>query len=131
MPPNIAPANPVDVLPKIVANAFTVELRLESLVNTYPDGSSERATLAPTERTYFRLTEPLSAAQWTALWDFFKAHRGVPFFVYNPRETVPPYSYDPTGQDPIGRYAVVFDGGWSETNAIGRGQVGIALREVA
>jgi hypothetical protein len=50
--------------------------------------------------------------------------------MYNPRETVPPFSWDNTGNDPVGRYTVVFDGGWSETTSIGRAQIGFSLREV-
>jgi hypothetical protein len=130
MPGNLAPAQPTDVFPRIVASSFTEELRLEEISNAYPDGSSERQALALNPRHYFHLTEPLVLAEWQGLWDFYKTHKGKPFYLYNPRETDPPFSYDPTGQDPTGRYTVVFDSGWSETTAMPRGQVGISLREV-
>jgi hypothetical protein len=130
MPGNVAAAQPSGVLPRILASAYTVELRLEMLANSYPDGSSERQALALNPRHYFHLTQPLTGAAWAALWSFFLAHKGVPFYIYNPRETVPPFSYDPTGNDSLGRYTVVFDGGWSETTSMARAQIGFSLREV-
>ena len=131
MPGNIAAANPTGVFPRIVASSFTEEIRLEALSNTYADGSSERQALALTPRHYFHLTIPQTLAQWQGLWNFYKAHRGLPFYVYNPCETVPPFSYDASGADPVGRYIMVFDSPWSETTAMTRGQIGLSLREVA
>ena len=131
MPGNVAAASPVGVLPRIVASAYTEELRIESVSNSYPDGSSERQALALNPRRFFHITEPLTNAQWTSLWTFYKAHVGVPFYMYNPRETVPPFSYDASGGSTIGRYTVVFDSAWSETSGLPRAQVGFSLREVA
>lgn len=130
MPNNVASAVAVGVLPRILATSFTEELRIEALVNTYPDGASDRKNMAVNPRRYFHLTRALTNAQWSALWDFYLAHKGIPFYMYNPRETVPPFSYDASGLDPDGRYTVVFDGPWSETTALGRGQVGLSMREV-
>lgn len=131
MPNPVTPASPVGVLPKILASAFTVELRFESLINVYQDGASERAALALNPRHYFQLTRPLTPTERDTLWAFFLAHKGIPFYVYNPRETVPPFSYDATGAATVGRYTVVFDGGYSESISHPRLQVGFALREVA
>jgi hypothetical protein len=131
MPNPVAPATPVGVLPRILANAFTVEMRYEALVNQYPDGASERVALSLNPRRYFQITRALSTAQRDELWNFYLAHKGIPFYVYVPRETIPPFSYDPTGEDPIGRDTVVFDGSYSETTAIPRVQAGLSLREVA
>ena len=130
MPGNVAAAVPVGVLPRIVASSYTEELRMEALSNTYPDGASDRLALALNVRHYFHLTEPLRPAAWQALWDFYLQHKGTPFYMYNPRETVPPFSYDATGASTVGRYTVVFDGGWSETTSIARSQIGFSLREV-
>lgn len=130
MPDNIVGANPVDVFPQIFASSFTEEIRLEEITNTYQDGSSERQALAINPRHYFHITEPVTLAAWQGLWAFYKAHKAVPFYMYNPRETVPPFTYDPTGQDEVGRYTVVFDSSWSETTSMGRSHVGLSLREV-
>ena len=131
MPSNIIPAAPVGVLPKLLCQMFTEELLLEAMVNYYPDGSSERLALALNPRRLFRLRAALRGAAWSQLWAFYQAHLGVPFYFYNLRETVPPWTYDPAGAATAGRYVVVFDAGWSEDNVLPRAAVGFVLREVA
>jgi hypothetical protein len=136
------PAQPTDVMPARLARAFREELRLEADLNMYPDGRSDRNPLALNVRHYFTLQQTLLPDDWQAMRSFFYTHQGQPFYFYNLRETVPPWSWDPTGQDPIGRYTVAFDGQWSETYAYERGEVvlgvfkgyaanvSIALREI-
>jgi hypothetical protein len=131
MPGNVIHTDPVDVLPLGLYSAFGEDLRLEALVNDYQDGNSQRAALALNARSYFRLARPLTQAQWQTLRDFYFAHVGQKFYFYAPRETVPPWGGDPTGDDPVGRYTVVFDGPWSEELRLGRSQAGFGLRVVA
>jgi hypothetical protein len=139
MPSNIIPATPTDVFPQLPASAFTEELRIEANVNNnYPDGSSDRAPLVQNPRRFFKITAPVITTgnppkfppQWDTLRKFYFAHIGVPFYFYFGRETVPPYSQDPTGQNTVGRYTVVFDGGYSDGIAMGRSTVSFGLREV-
>jgi hypothetical protein len=61
--------------------------------------------------------------EWSALRSFFYSHQGMPFYFYNPRETVPAFSWDPSGMNTVGRYIVAFDGTWSETYGHERGQM--------
>ena len=131
MPGNVASAVPVGVMPWSLASQYTEELRLEALVNAYPDGSSERTALALNPRRFFKLAFPLRPAKFTEMWNFYRANYGKPFWFYNLRETVPPFTYDPTGSNPVGRYAVVFDGAWSEEIQLGRSTASFNLREVA
>ncbi len=131
MPSAVKPAAPADVMPQVMASAFSEDLRLESLVNNYADGSSDRFPLALNPRRVFKLTRSLTASQWPALFDFYKQHIGKPFYFYVPRETIPPFTWDATGAKPEGRCTVVFDGSWNETTAIPRGSVSFSLREVA
>lgn len=131
MPSHVAVANPVGVFPKGLCSAFSEELRIEPLINVYPDGSSDRAALAINPRRWFKLTRPLRSADYSLLFTFYQAHRAQEFYFYNLRETVPMWSYDPTGSATSGRYIVVFDGGWSEENYNPRFQASLALREVA
>lgn len=123
MPGNIIQATPTDVMPANLAKAFHMELHMQSDVNQYGDGSSDRNALAVNDRKYFTLQETLLPDDWKALRGFFYTHQGVPFYFYNMRETVPPYTFDPTGQNPIGRYTVAFDGQWSETYNRNRAEV--------
>jgi hypothetical protein len=130
MPSNVAAAAPSDVLPQILATAFSEEIRFEALVNNYPDGSSDRNPLTINSRKFFKQTSALTLAQWDALRTFYFGHICAPFYFYYGRETVPLYSIDPTGQDTIGRYTVVFDGGYSDSIGLGRSTASIGLREV-
>jgi hypothetical protein len=117
-------------MPFGLESAFTAQERIEILVNVYGDGQSDRNPQVANPRHFFSLTRPLTPAQWSTLRAFYFAHVAVPFYFYVLRETVPPFTFDPTGQAPDGRYVVVFDGSWSETLALGRGSVSLALREV-
>jgi hypothetical protein len=123
MPGNLIPASPTTVMPARLARSFHEELRLECDINTYPDGASDRQALALNNRRYFTVQVMLPPAEWHDLRQFLFDHQGLPFYFYNLRETVPPFSWDPTGGDPIGRYTVVFDGVWSETYTRDRAQV--------
>jgi hypothetical protein len=132
MPGTITPANPTEVMPATLCAAFTEELRIESFQNTYQDGSSDRVALALHPRRFFRMTRKVKASEYTTLYTFYKAHLIIPFWFYNLVETVPKFTWDQTGQAPDGRYAVVFDGSWSDQVILGtRSQVSLGLREVA
>jgi hypothetical protein len=131
LPGNLNPANPIDMLPIGLAGAFTEQVSYESFDNRYPDGSSDRAVLVINPRRFFKLTRKLTAAQYTALFTFYKAHLVAAFFFYNGCETVPPFTSDPTGASTTGRYTVVFDGSWSDAVTLGRSQASFGLREVA
>jgi len=130
MPGNITHATPTAVMPARLARAFQESLRLEANLNMYPDGSSDRLALAQNVRHYFAMTEGLTASDWVTLKNFFLQWQGKAFYFYNLRETVPPFTWDPTGANPVGRYTVVFDGSWSDTYQAARTAVTLALREV-
>jgi hypothetical protein len=131
MPGNLIPAQPSQVMPFALCSAFTEELRIQSHVNSYPDGSSDRAALALNARRFFRLTQKLTPTQWNALRAFYFANKHTAFYFYNYRETVPPFYWDPTGTQTLGRYIVVFDGGFSDAVGMGRSEASFQLREVS
>jgi len=130
MPQNLNPPNPVGVMPKQLCKSFQEDLRFEALLNQYADGSSDRKALTQFERHYFRMTQGLNGPDWSAMWQFYLDHLGKAFYFYNLRATVPPFSYDPSGNNPVGRYIVVFDGQWSDTFNVARSDVALQLREV-
>lgn len=123
MPGNVIAATPTDVMPANLARAFHEEMHIEADLNLYPDGSSDRNPLALNNRRYFTMQQTLVPTDWQQLRTFYFAHQGKPFYFYNPRETVPPFTIDPTGQNTVGRYTVAFDGQWSETYNCERAQV--------
>jgi hypothetical protein len=130
VPGNIIPSTPTDVFPKMLSTAFSEEIRVESLVNNYPDGSSDRQPLVINPRKFFKLTTALTLKQWGVFRAFYFAHKSTAFYFYYGRETVPPYTSDPTGQNTVGRYTVVFDGGYSDSIGLSRSAVSFGLREV-
>jgi len=132
MPGNLSPAVPQGVLPANLAAAFVEEVRFEAFINNgYFDGSSDRYSLVLNPRRFFRFTYKLTAAQYTTLWSFYQAHLVQAFYFYNPPETTPPFTNDPSGSQTVGRYVCVFDGSWSDAVMIGRSQGSFGLREVA
>jgi len=131
LPGNLNAAVSVGVMPAGLCSVFEEELRLETIVNAYPDGNSDRAALAINVRHFFRMTRVVTGAQYTALWNFYHAHPHDAFYFYNLRETVPPWTWDASGNQPDGRYLVTFDGSWSDITKMGRSEASLGLREVA
>jgi hypothetical protein len=126
MPGNVAAPAPTDTFPTFFYASFTMEMRVEALLQSYPDGSSTRAALAVNPRHFFKIVYAVTPSQWTTLFTFFLAHQGVAFHFYNLLESLP----GPPPGDPTGRYAVAFDGPWSEELRLGRTMVSLNLREV-
>jgi hypothetical protein len=88
---------------------------------------------ATTSRKRWRLAKRLPPIALAALRDFYDARKGAtePFYFYDPYETSPKFSHDPTGQATAGRYTVRFDSEWSQSVGLGRADVSIELIELA
>ena len=71
MPQNLNPANPVAVMPKQLCKSFQEDLRMEALMNQYPDGSSDRLALALNVRHYFRMLAGLNGTDWADMRQFY------------------------------------------------------------
>lgn len=125
MPGNLIPAEPTLVMPMGLMTRFEETLFLDAFVDTYADSNSTRRALAFNNRHIFRLARKLSFEELLELRDFYLvvARYGNPFWFYNLRETEPPGTWDPTGGDPIGRYTVVWHGGFNETFVLGQRQL--------
>ena len=54
-----------------------------------------------------------------------------PFYFYDPWDTSPKFSHDPTGVATAGRYTVRFEGYWEQMVGMARGDAGISLVELA
>ena len=103
------------------------------LDNEYRNGESQRSVQATNSRKRWRLAKRLTPAQLAALFDFYGARRGStePFYFYDPYETNPKFSHDPSGQSPAGRYPVRFAGAWCHTEIVSRADVHLELIEIA
>lgn len=133
MPGSIQNAAPLTVLPASLSRAFVHEREYPSLDNEYRNGESQRSVQATNSRKRWRLAKRLTPAQLAALRDFYDARRGPaePFYFYDPYETSPKFSHDPTGQAVVGRYTVRFAGPWEQSVLMARTDVSVELMEVA
>lgn len=120
-------------MPASLSRAFLHEREYPVIENEYPTGESQRSVLAGSSRRRWRLSKRLTAAQLQALRNFYDARKGPEeaFWFYDPYESVPRFSSDPTGASPFGRYAVRFSGRWEQSMQLGRIEVSIELVEVS
>lgn len=133
MPGSVQNAAPASVLPHSLSRAFVHEREYPVLDNEYRDGESQRSAQAANSRKRWRVAKRLPPAQLQTLRAFFDARKGStePFYFYDPYETNPKFSHDPTGQAVAGRYVVRFAGEWSQTVSLCRSDVSIEMIEVA
>jgi phage-related protein len=132
MPGSVQNAVPTNVLPQSLCRSFAHEREYPLIENEYRNGESQRSTQAATSRKRWRLTKRLTPAALQALRDFYDARRGPaePFYFYDPYETSPKFSCDPTGQAIAGRYTVRFNSEWQQSCGPGRSDVQLELVEV-
>ncbi|MCC6389148.1 MAG: hypothetical protein IT167_01000 [Bryobacterales bacterium] len=133
MPGSVQNAAPTTVMPQSVSRAFAHERGYPAIESEYKNGESQRSVLATNSRKRWRLAKRLPPAALQTLRDFFDARNGPAeaFYFYDPYETSPKFSYDPTGQATQGRFTVRFNGEWSQSCELGRTSVNIELIELA
>jgi hypothetical protein len=133
MPGSVANAAPSTVLPNSLCRAFSHARAYPIVENEYRNGESQRSALASTSRKKWTLSKRLTPTQLASLRDFYDARNGThePFYFYDPYETSPKFSYDPTGAAVTGRYIVRFNSDWSQSVGPGRSDVEIELIELA
>jgi hypothetical protein len=133
MPGSVQNAAPTTVLPFSLCRSFVHERAYPLIENEYKNGESQRTVLATNSRRRWRLAKRLTPAALQTLRAFFDARSGAtePFYFYDPYDTNPRFSYDPTGVVTVGRYTVRFEGDWNQLTALGRSEINITLVEVA
>lgn len=133
MPGSVANAAPITVMPNSLSRAFVHTREYPVIDKEYRNGESQRSVEAFISRKKWTLTKRLTQAQLTALRTFYDARHGAlePFYFYDPYETNPKFSYDPTGAAVTGRYTVRFNSDWSQSVNPGRSDVQIELIELA
>ncbi len=133
MPGSVQNATPLTVLPASLSRAFVHEREYPALDNEYCNGESQRSVQANNSRKRWRLAKRLTPAQLAALRDFYEARKGPaePFYFYDPYETNPKFSHDPTGQAIAGRYTVRFAGPWEQSTSLARADLTLELIEIA
>ncbi len=135
MPGNVSLAEATAVLPATLCKEFSSSRDYPVLVNSYPSGESQREIMATNSRKAWKLRRRLTAAQMTALRDFFDARGADPFFFYDPMQPAESQpigsNWDETGASLQGRYTVRFQGAFSQDMGIGLGEVELELVELA
>jgi phage-related protein len=133
MPGSVQNATPLTVLPESLSRAFVHEREYPVLDNEYRNGESQRKAQANNSRKRWHLAKRLARAQLETLRDFFDARKGPtePFYFYDPYETSPKFSHDPTGQATAGRYTVRFAGTWEQSASLARTDLMLELIELA
>jgi hypothetical protein len=78
------------------------------------------------------MAKRLTPTALVALRNFFDARNGStePFYFYDPYDTNPKFSYDPTGVATVGRYIVRFNGDWQQSCGPGRSDVQIEVGDL-
>lgn len=133
MPGSVQNAAPLTVMPASLSRSFAHERAYPVVENEYRNGESQRSVQATNSRKRWRLAKRLTPAQLGALRDFYDARKGPtqPFYFYDPYESNPKFSHDPTGQAVAGRYTVRFAGEWNQSVDLGRADVNADLIELA
>ena len=133
MPGSVQNAAPLTVMPSSLSRSFAHERAYPVVESEYRNGESQRSVLAANSRKRWRLTKRLTPAQLGVLRDLYDARKGPtePFYFYDPYETNPKFSSDPTGQTVTGRHIVRFAGEWNQSVELGRADVNIELIELA
>ena len=133
MPGSVQNAAPATVLPLSLCKSFVHERAYPLIENEYKNGESQRSVLATNSRRRWRLTKRLPPAALQTLRNFYEARNGTTeaFYFYDPYETSPKFSYDPTGVMTIGRYTVRFNSDWQQSSGPGRSDVQMELLELA
>jgi hypothetical protein len=120
-------------MPRSLAVAFQPSREIAVISNQYLQGEVQRSVLVETSRKRWKQTKKLTAAELAALRTFYLARRGgtEEFYFYDLYETDPVFSYDETGAESDGRYAVRFEGKFQSSLGMARNQVDVELVEVS
>ena len=133
MPGSVQNAVPVAVLPHSLSRAFGHAREYIVIENEYRNGESQRSRLLETSRKRWRTARRLTPTLLGAFRDFYDNRSGPlePFYFYDPWDTSPRFSYDPTGVATAGRYTVRFEVAWEQSVGLRRTDLEISLIELA
>ena len=133
MPGSVQIAAPAEVMPWGLCRAFTHSREFAAVENEYKNGEWQRGLLVAISRKRWSIARRLAPDALEELREFYEDRSGPqePFYFYDPWDTSPKFSYDPTGVATTGRYTVRFDGFWEQTSGMGRADVQVDLVQLA
>jgi hypothetical protein len=132
MPGAVEVASPIGVMPVTLSTQFSRMLTYEGISNQFADGSVIASALVGAPRGQWNIPKRLTATQYNALLAWFTSTKGmqIPFYFYDPFETSPLFTSDPTGVALTGRYIVRLNNNLSQVIDLGRTTVQCSLIEV-
>lgn len=128
MPGTIRGAVSNGTFPTSLSTKFVRAQSVQARVNEYHDGTTQRSALVDESRRTWQLAKRLTAATLATLRDFWQTNPNTAFTFYDPFETVPPFTQNPTTTD--GAYLVRFNSDWNETIGMVRSDAGVELIEM-
>ena len=133
MPGNVGNSVVSTVMPLSLSRTFVHAREYALIENEYRNGESQREKLAETSRKSWQIGKLSTPTLAVELRNFYDARGGPtePFYFYDPWDTSPKFTYDPTGVATTGRYTVRFEGEWSQASGIVRTECGIRVVETA
>ena len=131
MPGSVLNAAPTTVMPFSLCSAFVQSREWIVEENRYRNGESQRRVDTATSRKSWSMQGLYTPTLLLAMRTFWLARRHEPFYFYDPWETSPIFSHDPTGTATTGRYVVRFEGEWAQTSLLPRSDVPLRMVESA
>lgn len=110
---------PTTVLPFSLSRSFVESQAWPARVNEYHDGTAQRSAMLARPRRSWQLAKHIPSGLFDQLRTFWQVQGVGGFHFYSPKETDPPFSYDPTGAAKAGRYWMRFANAWSESSTVG------------
>lgn len=132
MPGNPQPFAATVVMPAFLAKQFRRQQVHRVLRNEYMGGEAEASPQVATPRRFWEAVIQTARADLASMRNFYQDQKGplIPFFMYDLSETVPIYTWDPSGDSPNGRYTVRFESAWFQSLEVGISIVNLRLIEV-
>lgn len=133
MPGSVANASPSTVMPVSLFTLYERDFTFPLRTNVYTEGEFQASVQATTSRKIWKVAKRLPPSVLNTLYAFYLARRGntEPFYFYDPYETSPKFTSDPTGVATTGRYTVRFDTDWVQGTGPARSEVSLSLIELA
>ena len=130
-PGSVQNAVSVGVLPFSLCRQLVESSEWPARTAEYHGGETERAALTSTARRSWTMGKRLTPTALATLHSFLDAHPVDAFYIYSLKETVPPFTWDPTGTVVAGRCLVRAKGDWSQTTDVARSELQVQFLEVA
>lgn len=122
MPGVVESPGPIAAMPFSLCKAYSRSFTYPMLSNDYANGESQRSLQAQMDVARWSITKRLTSAQLETLLGLYAYVHGTwaAFWFYDIYEAG--FVWDPSSVSPTGRYMVRFEGAFTETGTLARGE---------